>query len=851
MALKLGSAAVCVVASLLSMFSHADNAVVKDGVVFEADGKEMRRFGVNYNTPFAFGYRSHQRLGVDHKAAIDMDVDHIARLGLDAYRVHIWDRELSDANGNLVDTHHLELFDYLMLALEKKGIKSIITPMAWWGNGYPEPDLQTGAFAESYTKSQMNEDPKAVKQTINFVTQLLLHKNRYTGKPLGFDENVIAFELFNEPKHKSDVEDSKDYVNKLISSARAKGVTKPLFYNISEQGDWREFADAICRSEIDGIAFQWYPTGLVKNSRLNTNVLFNVAKYHNPFSNLKACQNKGKMIYEFDAADVTRSVMYPAMARSLRAEGFQWATQFAYDPAATAHSNSEYNTHYLNLLYTPSKAISLMIAAEAFRQLPKDYKQSRYPKSNEFADFALDYHRDLATLNQSDRLIYTNDNDLLASDSVKHIAGVGQSKSIQYGGSGAYFLDKVEPGVWQLEVYPDVIKVSDPHLPGSLKRQVGALIVSQHAIKVDLKDLDDRFYFLGLNEGNNLKGQAVGRQFVVKPGIYLLSNKPTTEDLVSQIDSNYYLPNTVINERSEPHEQVKIWHQVQDSYNVSDRRRFSFNMSSPHEIEQAKIYVRYAGDHNFTQFDLRRETQNRYSFLLPEKWTKTGQLEYQVAVKTNASWSSYPGGVAGNPSEWDFVNPTSLWKTKLRPKQTIVELFNPVSDQTTLIYPKKGRAKWEFIAGENGLNQALKLGVEGLSQDNNWLARSSFAEDKSLSDKNLKGYKHLLIKIKAHSKREFVNFSLLNEDGLAFGTTFEVSNKWTYKFIELNKLKPNSTMLTKSYPMFLPIELAHQNDSLGDLEKLQGFQVRFEQNAYAKPKDNKWHGIEIELIALR
>jgi len=50
------------------------------------------------------------------------------------------------------------------------------------------------------------------------------------------------------------------------------------------------------------------------------------------------------MVYEFDAADVLQSCMYPAVARSYKLAGFQWVTQFAYDPLATAYGNTEYQT---------------------------------------------------------------------------------------------------------------------------------------------------------------------------------------------------------------------------------------------------------------------------------------------------------------------------------------------------------------------------------------------------------------------------------------------------------------------------------------------------------------------------
>ena len=57
--------------------------------------------------------------------------------------------------------------------------------------------------------------------------------------------------------------------------------------------------------------------------------------------------------------------MYPATVRTFRTAGFQWITQFAYDPIDMAAYNTEYQTHYLNVAYTPNKAIGLMIAAEA------------------------------------------------------------------------------------------------------------------------------------------------------------------------------------------------------------------------------------------------------------------------------------------------------------------------------------------------------------------------------------------------------------------------------------------------------------------------------------------------------
>ena len=114
---------------LLAVVAPAQNKVQKSvptiyvdagGVMRWSDTKkEASFFGVNYTLPFAHAYRAMGYLGVDRKTAIDRDVYHMARLGLNAYRIHIWDVEISDAEGNLLENEHLELLDYLIHKLPR------------------------------------------------------------------------------------------------------------------------------------------------------------------------------------------------------------------------------------------------------------------------------------------------------------------------------------------------------------------------------------------------------------------------------------------------------------------------------------------------------------------------------------------------------------------------------------------------------------------------------------------------------------------------------------------------------------------------------------------------------------
>jgi hypothetical protein len=381
--------------------------VDKQGVLrWNKDNKEAVFFGVNYTAPFAYGYRSHKALGVDLEKAIDQDVYHFARLGFDAFRVHVWDTEITDSAGNLKENDHLRLFDYLVSKLQERNIKILLTPLAFWGNGYPEKDEKTGSFSSIYNKQQVLVIENAIKAQENYLQQLLRHVNPYTKSTYGADPHIIAMEINNEPHHTGTKQQASEYIKRMINAIKNTGWPKPVFYNISESP---RYADAVAKSAIDGVSFQWYPTGLVASRSLKGNYLPNVDLYKIPFADtIPGYRNKARMVYEFDAGDIMESYMYPAMARSFRTAGFQWATQFAYDPLATAYGNTEYQTHYLNLAYTPSKAISLLIASKVFHKVPRLKTYGSYPTDSVFDDFHVSYLSSLSEMNAPDEFYYSN-----------------------------------------------------------------------------------------------------------------------------------------------------------------------------------------------------------------------------------------------------------------------------------------------------------------------------------------------------------------------------------------------------------------------------------------------------------
>lgn len=495
------------------------------GVMRRSDNKEeVSYYGTNYTSPFAYSYRALGYLGKDRKRAIDRDIYHISRLGMNAFRLHLWDAELADSAGNLLSNDHLDLLDYMIGELEKRGIDIILTAQTNFGNGYPEKNIDTGAFTYDFDKCDIHDNPKAQKIQERYLRQLAKHVNPYTGRSYAGDNAIIAMEINNEPCHSGTKEQVTAYINRMAKALRKAGFDKPILYNVTHNPD---VTSAYYDADIDGTTYQWYPTGLVSGYERKGNLLPAFDDYTIPWKDTMPNYDKiARVVYEFDPADVLYSHLYPAVARAFRKEGFQWITQFAYDPIDLAPYNTEYPTHYLNLAYTPAKALSMMIAAEAAKEIPRGADYGAYPDNTSFGHTRISFEEDLSEFNSPEKFIYTNNTSTQPADatSLRQVAGHGSSPVVTYSGTGAYFLDAVGyTGAWRLEVLPDAVMVDDPFGNTDLKDAKIVTVNNEHPISVNLPSLGNGYLYRGINSGNTLSGKAKGSTIEVKPGVYLLA----------------------------------------------------------------------------------------------------------------------------------------------------------------------------------------------------------------------------------------------------------------------------------------------------------------------------------------
>ncbi|HEY2722005.1 MAG TPA: membrane or secreted protein [Chitinophagaceae bacterium] len=798
--------------------------VDKQGVLrWTKNQKEAAFFGVNYTAPFAYSYRAHKALGIDIEKSIQSDVYAMARLDLDAFRVHVWDTEISDTLGNLLENDHLRLFDFLLAELEKRNIKAIITPIAFWGNGYPEKDEATPGFSRKYGKGNATSNEAAIQAQENYLHQLFSHVNPYTKLSYVDDPNVIAVELNNEPSHGGPKENVTKYINRLVTAIRNVGWTKPLYYNISQSP---YYADAVAKANIDGVSFQWYPTGLVANQEVKGNFLPNVDHYTIPYDTIPEYRTKSKMVYEFDAADVLQSCMYPMIAKSFREAGFQWTTQFAYDPVALAYANTEYQTHYLNLYYTPSKAISLLIASKVFHKIPRLKKYGNYPQDSLFDVFRVSYKNSLSEMNSEEEFYYSNSTDTKPVDisKLRHIAGVGSSPIVKYEGTGAYFLDKEEPGVWLLEVMPDAVHIRDPFEHASPQKEVTRIEWEKQSMRIILPEIGENFITKPLNENNSYVPTVTGNEFFAAPGVYLITSQKNNSSLPVKMEdgaaSEFFAPRPFSTEPFVTHSPYT---------DVTANKSFTIDAKIVGIDTSDKIVVqvnRFGGGFNQSRMiPMIHKTAYDYSAEVSAELVTPGLLNYRISIqKANKEYYVFPGNHKGDPFAWDnYTNDT--WQTFVAAEKSKLEIYNPTVDRSVRIYPTFKRGfQTSYVTGDEPGRLILRLSANELSDDHTMGFQFYFAD--KLKGRLTENFDKLVINGRATATQPVnAKITLIDKDGFSFSSGITLSGGFENIELPLNKLVPDSELLLpRPYPGFLPLWFKPTGKSvfnLNDIEKIQ------------------------------
>ncbi len=540
---------------------------VRDGVLYYEDGKEVALWGINTYPQSWTQYNSLKKLGVDPRRSIDEDFDDFEAMGIDIIRIHVFDSEITDGQGHLLQNDHLNVLDYLVAQCNRRGIYLMLTPIAWWGS----PNARQDSLSRTTPKEAMSLWPVKWPAQVNYLREFLDHRNPHTGHRLVDEPCLVLFEVINEPTYwtcgdvltgnpgdtwvnadlsKAAIEGVRQtwrdtvpdagwqtpttyawyryetvrrYIDTMIAAIRSTGARQPVAYSAFWMQD-PDVLQAIADSGCEVITLSAYPGGLATIND-DRNLL---SEMDNVDSDARLAR-KVRLVYEFDAPGTIRKVhLYPAMARHWRNRGVQVACQFQYDARAVAHLNCDWPQHYLNLWHTPGKAVSFMIGGEVFRRLPRGAAFPTPPDDQVFLPAAVSYQRNVALLCAADSYMQAGPTDwhpLPSPAAPKRIVSVGTCEYFQYEGTGMVSLT-IEGQVATLRIYPDVERLREGW-EGKIDAPLTRLHERTHPFRIRMADWKDAIVERR-EEGRWDLLSAKAADFPARPGSYRLRRTAAT-----------------------------------------------------------------------------------------------------------------------------------------------------------------------------------------------------------------------------------------------------------------------------------------------------------------------------------
>ncbi len=758
-------------------FVHREAFVDKKGIIRWTDTKkEVALFGANYCLPSACDYRAAGLFTTDRKKVVDQDMAHFARMGWDALRLSFWgDWENSDKQGNLFVNDHLDVMDYVIAKARERGIYILLSPIVTYGSLWPDAMKDTASvngLSAHFNKSELGTNPDAIAAQCNYWKQMLNHVNPYTGVALKEEPAILFLETINEPDHHSkDLNGSVAYINTMVEAIRSTGCKKLIFHNYSQDN---KIGMALRASKIDGLTFAWYPTGLNSGHLLEGNYLRSVDDF--PTMLYPDIEGMARIVYEFDSPDLNTGYMYPAMMRTFKSVGAQFATMFSYDMLVSAPYNQGWNTHLLNLVYTPVKAASAIISARAMKNLPLYKQYGSYPENTSFGDFKVNYDGNSSVMNSKEAFMYDNSTSETPQNiaGLKQLVGVGSSPVVRYEGLGIYFLDKVKEGEWRLEVYPDAVTVGDPFGIRKEPKVVIRLISRVHAMKVDLPGLGDSFNIYPVNAGNKFTSKAVKGLFTICPGVYVLTSGVLDKNsLPSKFGligfSEFVCP---------PDEklQTQISVKAASEYPVDQTIKIVIQVADSAAPGKVELCARLKGENDFKRFNLIDTGKFNFQCNIPVGTFTEGSLEFYVEVTTKGKVQRFENEGLVMPEEKGY------YTTRLVKSDAPLVLFNPEADYRQLSFTR---------IGDNIRHGLFKLVDESDKQ-------KAFSLSLPMTiDSTLKDYtasliisERILSRSANHSARGIIGFkakgsypgtaylSLVEADGTTWMKKLELTDEW-------------------------------------------------------------------------
>ncbi len=410
------------------------------------------------------------------------------------------------------------------------------------------------------------------------------------------------------------------------------------------------------------------------------------------------------------------------------------------------------------------------------------------------------------------------------------IAGVGSSPIINYKGTGAYFLDKLEDGIWRLEVMPDAINIRDPFEKASPKKHVTHIQWQQQFMEIFLPDLSENFNVKGINEGNNNSTISQENKFVIQPGVYLLVKNGkekfnwNAQSKTGNIRLNEFVAPTSFSE--------KPFVNHTPYAEVLTGRSFTITSKIVGVDSTDKIFIELRNSANqWKTIACSSNTAYDYFGVVPADIVKPGLLNYRIIIqKSKGDFFTFPGNYEGDPYAWDYYH-NDTWQTLIVSEKIPLKLFDPKTDRGNLMLYN---TDWknnviEYITADSTDQLIMKatMNKPALGQIMGW--QYYFADKLNGRKDEISSFNKLVIKARTDNIQPTqIKVALILNDGSSYAAYAGINNDFQNIEIPFSDLKKDSALLLpRPYPGFLPLYFKANTGRPFNVAKAEKLEISF------------------------
>jgi len=270
--------------------------------------------------------------------------------------------------------------------------------------------------------------------------------------------------------------------------------------------------------------------------------------------------------------------------------------------------------------------------------------------------------------------------------------------------------------------------------------------------------------------------------------------------------------------------------------------------------DSVTLFVRATPGGFYRSFSMRRAGAYEYAVSIPAGSLREGPHEFAIAAVRAGSAVTFPAGVAGKPTDWNY-NGQSSWRFDVVTPRTPLRLFDPGTDAGRLTFTRIGdagrrglfRVALSPATGQPVFHLELPTDTSGWSPAD-YTASLVIRERIAARQETIASANELRIRLRGLGARQTAHITLMEDDGTSWTAAVQIDTTWQDQVIPLASFTiGRGVLLPQGFP-------GEWNYWVGPAEGRGGAGDRLRlahlERLQLSVRRNEGRGVEVESVVL-